>query len=1265
VSASALWWQVVERVAAERPDHPAVVAAGCCYSYRQLNRMANRLAWRLIDAGVRAELPVPVVAGRDIDLVLGWLAVAKAGGAFVPIDPALPGPRIDTIQSDVDAPVAVVGRSWTGRRLAPTQLPTQPADEVEADELADANPPARSGPGNLAYACYTSGSNGRPHGCLIEHGQLAGVIRWYQDAMGMSADEQVLQGAGPSFDTTIMEVFATLCGGATLHLADEAVRDPVRLPGWLAERGITSAFLPTPIAEVLIGDGSWPAGLRLHRLSTGGDQLRLRPPAGTPFELLNMYGPTECTIVATAGPIGTTPLDRLPDIGGPISDTTVYLLDGAGRPVPPGELGEIYLGGAVVGRGYHRLPGLTAARFVADPFGGPGARMYQTGDLGRLCPNGTVEFHGRADNQLEIRGYRVEPAEVERVLGAHPAVGAALAVGVPGPGGGTRLVAHVTATGPGPDERELIDWVAARLPSHMVPARVLTRPSLPRTVNGKLDRKRARQLPIPPPAPAAAPPPVPAAPRLVPAAVPPAVPPPVLAAGAAPVPAAVPRAVLPAGPPASPVADPPPAPAGCPGPAPAGCPGAAPAAGLAGASSVLAESEVDGGGPERVLAGLCADLLGLGEVDPAANFFDLGGDSLLGIRLAARAARAGVHFGPRDLLLAPSLRDLAKPAPVPAPPVPAPPVPAQLVPAPPVPAQYLPALSVAAPPVPVEPVPARSGPATDAPTGRSSVESTPPGQAAVAPALAEPASGAPRSAVPAPGGMAGPVPAAGPSRPGSGAVRRCIPLTPIMYDFLDGPGSSLRDFVDVHVLAVPPAVDAASVRAAVARLVELHEPLRYRFRHNELGWYIRPDQGPVDIEQIVDTRPLPPLVPAGEAAVVERDAAALAGQLDLRHGPALRVRHYRRRAGQGGLLLLVVHHFVADSVASVVLLDDLDVLLADHAAGRPAPARPRRPAWREWSEQLREMSRSDELAAEISYWTAILGAGTNRRRAGATGAGEFVQREIQVPPGGTGTEAALAALAAGVARWQGTPDAWVMLEGAGTPNPYRPGGRPAEVGWFTSLHPALLPAGPGRPTAAGPAAALLPAGPGRPTAASPAAALQPADPGRSIAVGPATAAGLHPALLPADPGRPTAAGPHRALPPDDPGRLVRDSQAAVAAELRSIPNDGVGYGLLRHLAPPSPALAELRSLAEPEVFIAHQANDGSTADRGARLLRVRRDLYPPPRSTAGRFPLTLVSVARPGSLLVSVQAGPGFAAAEVNALADAVVDAADPATRRS
>jgi len=1222
--AAALWWQVVERVAVQRPDHPAVVTAGHCYSYRQLNRMANRLAWRLIDAGVRAELPVPVVAGRDIDLVVGWLAVAKAGGAFVPIDPGLPGPRIDTIRSDVDAPVAVVGRSWTGRRLAPTQLPAQSAGE-SADNVADANPPARSGPGNLAYACYTSGSNGRPHGCLIEHGQLTGVIRWYQDAMGMSADEQVLQGAGPSFDTTIMEVFATLCGGATLHLADEAVRDPVRLPGWLAERGITSAFLPTPIAEVLIGDGSWPAGLRLRRLSTGGDQLRLRPPVGTPFELLNMYGPTECTIVATAGPTGTTPLDQLPDIGGPISDTTVYLLDGAGRPVPPGELGEIYLGGAVVGRGYHRLPGLTATRFVADPFAGPGARMYQTGDLGRLCPNGTVEFHGRADNQLEIRGYRVEPAEVERVLAAHPAVGAALAVGVPASGGGTRLVAHVTATGPSPDERELIDFVAARLPDHMIPARVLTRQSLPRTVNGKLDRKRARQLPIPPPAPAA-----------VPAAGPP--------------------------------------------PMPAHCPRPVPAAGLTG-SAAPGESEVDGGGPERVLAGLCADLLGLGEVDPAANFFDLGGDSLLGIRLAARAARMGVHFGPRDLLLATSLRDLATPASVPAPSVPAPSVPAPSVPAPSVPAPSVPAPSVPAPSVPAPsvpapPVPAPPEPATGAPTGRSSVQPAPPGQPVVDPTLAVPVPGLPALAVPAaglpalvvpaagepaPGGGAGPVPAAGPSRPAPGAVRRHVPLTPIMYDFLAG--SSLRGFVDVHVLEVPPAVDAGSVRAAVGRLVGLHEPLRYRFRHNELGWYIHPDQGPADIERIVDTRPLPPLVAAGEAAVVERDAAALAGQLDLRHGPVLRVRHYRRRAGQGGLLLLVVHHFVADSVASVVLLDDLDLLLADHAAGRPAPARPRRPAWQEWSEHLREMSRSDELAAEISYWTAILGAGTNRPRTGTTGGGELVQREIQLAPdgAGTGTEAALAVLAAGVARWQGTPDAWVMLEGAGTPNPYRPGGRPAEVGWFTSLHPALLPADPGRSTAADPpVAAGLPTAAGPPTAAGSHTAAGPPTAGLP------TAAGLHPGLLPADAGsRPAAAGRDPALLPADPGQLIRASRDAVAAELRSVPNDGVGYGLLRHLAAPSPALAELRSLAEPEVFIAHQANDGSTADRGARLLRVRRDLYPPPRPAAGRFPLTLVSVARPGSLLVSVQAGPGFAAAEVNALADAVAAAADPATRRS
>jgi amino acid adenylation domain-containing protein len=1059
-AAPELWWQVVERMAADRPDHPAVVCAGRprrpgtggaelpetggSYSYRQLNQMANRLARRLLAAGVGPERPVPVVAGRGIELVVGWLAVAKAGGAFVPVDPALPGPRIDTILSDVDAAVAVVGPRWSGRRLAADQLP------VELTGAAGPDPAARAGAGNLAYLCYTSGSNGRPHGCQIEHGQLTAVIGWYQDAMRMSAAEQVLQGAWPSFDTTIMEVFATLCSGATLHLADAAVRDPATLPAWLAEHGITSAFLPTPIAEVLLADGRWPAGARLRILSTGGDQLHVRPHPGTPFRLLNMYGPTECTIVATAGPVGTGPGGGLPDIGGPISGTSVYLLDGRGRPVDAGELGEVHLGGVVVGRGYHRLPGLTATRFLADPFAGrPNARMYRTGDLGRLRPDGTIEFHGRADNQVEVRGYRVEPAEVEEVLGRHPGVREALVVGVAGPGGGTRLVAHVTAAGPVPAERELLDWVAAELPGHLVPARVLAQPSLPRTVNGKLDRRQARRLPVPTAGPAAA--------------------------------------------------------------------GEPAAAGSGGA----------GRGPELVLADICADLLGAGPVDPDDNFFELGGDSLLGIRLAVRAANAGIHFGPPDLLRCGSLRELAATAPQ--------------------------------PPAPIAPA------------------------AAAAPAHLDRAGGGPSHAVPAGSGPA----AAGP-------VRRHVPPTPVMYGFLDGLPADLADFVDTHVLAVPAAIDPGLLPAAVAHLVAVNEPLRYRFRRNELGWHIRCLDPPAAAVDAVDVRLLPPLCPAEEAAVLERDAATLAGQLDLTHGPVLRLRHYRRDAGQDGLILLVAHHFVFDSVSAVVLVEDLDAALAGLAAGWPPAVDPRRPAWRMWSEHLQDVARSDELAAELTYWTGILRAGATGPRLPRTPAGrdpehpgivprEAVHREFPWPPGPVGpgsaaaADAAVGALAAGVARWQGRPEVCVMLEGAGTPNPYRPGGRPPAVGWFTSLHPALLPA---------------------------------------------------------------------------------DPRTTGADRLRAVPNDGIGYGVLRHLAPMSPALAELRSLPEPDVLIAYQANPGGLLAPGAGLLQARPELYPPPRRrVTGRFPVALRAAVGPDLLQVSILPAAGIDPAQVQALAGAVEQA--------
>jgi amino acid adenylation domain-containing protein len=1002
------FWRRVEQHAAARPGHPAVVDEHGSHTYRQLNRMANRLARRLVAGGVTGETPVPVLAHRDVDLVAGWLAVAKAGGAFVPVDPTSPRPRVEAILTDIGAPAVVLGRRVDTAPAGVKHFVVDPdVTESDDDDLAAAFVPR-----GLAYVCYTSGSSGRPHGCATEHGQLEGVLRWYRDELELSGADRVLQGAWPSFDTTIMEVFATLGTGATLQLADAAMRDPGSLLEWMAAHGTTAAFLPTPLAEVLLTEVEPPAGLRLRVLSTGGDQLRVRPAPELPFRLLNMYGPTECTIVATAGEVapaagtaspGTPPPDTgLPDIGVPISDEH-------GHPVPDGEPGEVHIGGAVVGRGYHGLPGLTADRFVADPFAGrPGARMYRTGDVGRRLLGGALAFHGRADDQVEIRGYRVEPAEVEQVLKKHPSIAQVLVVGAPTATGGHRLVAHVVPRGPAPDGAEVRTWAAAALPAYLVPDHVLLTDSLPTTVNGKLDRQRARRS----------------------------------------------TGTVPARP-----------------AAPAGHRSAA----------------------EQIVTGLCADLLDLDHVSPLDNFFELGGDSLLGIRLGTRAAKAGIQFTPQDLLRHRTLGELV---------------------------------------------------ATSAPVG--------------------------------------PHPGAAPDTP--------VPLSPIMHMFLDATPGGAPGFVQAHVLEATPGLSPGTLRTALRTLVELHEPLRYRLRHNVLGRSLACVSR--NEPELLDVRTLTAPTPEQERTVVEHDCAELGSVIDLEAGPVLRARFYDRGAGRPPLVLVLLHHFVSDSMSAVVFLDDLDAALRQPPPARPAPERP--PAWRRWAEHLHVMARSDAVAAELPYWTATLRAATAAPAPEPAGAGDggSVHREAtldEVPPvliagGPAGEEAAICALACAVGRWQHTSQVAVMVEGAATPNPYRPHGRAATVGWYTSLHPLVLPV--------------------------------------------------------------------------DPARSTTDCLPAVTDRLRGVPHDGVGYGILRHLSPASPAITGLRSLPEPGIMLGHQGNDGTRLDSGITAFTVRADLYPDARrSITDCFSLVLVSAVRENTLALSLMYDARYRREDIEALAGEVVRA--------
>ena len=523
---------IADRARAQ-PDRVAVEDGPVRLTYGELDRRAEVLARRLRAHGAGRGVLVGVCLPRSAGLVTALLAVFKAGAAYLPLDPEYPAQRLAYMLADSGAPIVVTGAA-AGVELpaggVTVLLAEDPADDAAAAEQPAARSAARSaetgsgagraggtGPapaaGDLAYAIYTSGSTGLPKGVLVEHRGLLNLCAWHNRYHRVTADDRATLLAAQGFDAAVWELWPHLVAGATVAVVDPAVRaDPGGLIGWMRRARITISFLPTPLAEaVLAEDGC--ALLPLRTMLTGGDTLRRRPRPGLPFALVNHYGPTECSVVATAAPVAaaSTVDGAMVDgasglgpasIGRPIDNVELHLLDGRLRRVPLGVAGELYLGGAGLARGYLHRPGLTSERFVADPFaagaaagrpgpGGTGRRLYRTGDLARWRNDGTLEFLGRADRQVKIRGYRIEPGEVEAQLVAHPGVAAAVVTAQPTAAGELRLIGYYTELGGSPpDPARLREWLATRLPAPMVPATLLALAQLPLTPSGKIDLAR-------------------------------------------------------------------------------------------------------------------------------------------------------------------------------------------------------------------------------------------------------------------------------------------------------------------------------------------------------------------------------------------------------------------------------------------------------------------------------------------------------------------------------------------------------------------------------------------------------------------------------------------------------------------------------------------------------------------------------------------------------------------------------------------------------
>ncbi|WP_344318086.1 amino acid adenylation domain-containing protein, partial [Streptomyces javensis] len=506
--------EVFERQAERTPADVAVVFEERRLGYGELNERANRLARVLVAAGAGPETRVALSLPRGPDLLITALAVLKAGAAFVSVDPGYPARRVAFMLTD-SRPTLLVTTEAIAETL-PAEAATMPRLLLDAEDTADRL--AGAGAANLtdadrrcpllpdhpAYLFYTSGSSGRPKGVVASRSGLGRFLRAMARRAPLTGSDAVLAASTPSFDVVMVEWFMPLVAGARIVLASAAqTHDPAALLGLVSRHGVSMAQATPTLWQAVLGEvpdgGGQGRVLSGVRVLSGGEALPAplaRRLLALGAEVVNLYGPTETTVWCTTGTVRADD-DGAPRIGTPLDTTRVYVLDRHLGLLPPGVVGELHIAGSGVARGYFDHPGLTAERFVADPYGPAGSRMYRTGDLVRWDEDGRLEYLGRADHQVKLRGFRIEPEEVEAVLGSHPHVArAAVTVREDRPGDPRLIGYSVARPGQEPAPAELRSWLRERLPEHMVPSAVVPLDALPLTANGKLDRKA---LPAPGP----------------------------------------------------------------------------------------------------------------------------------------------------------------------------------------------------------------------------------------------------------------------------------------------------------------------------------------------------------------------------------------------------------------------------------------------------------------------------------------------------------------------------------------------------------------------------------------------------------------------------------------------------------------------------------------------------------------------------------------------------------------------------------------------